>query len=226
MPSRPVNLTATPTASLPNRLVFSMGCHSALSVTDALVAQAQTLDWPQAYSREGAAYLGNTTFGYGDTTVVAYTEELNRLFAEQVRAGGPIGDALRLAKNEYFSTRGVFGVYDEKAMAAFTLYGMPMWSIGAVPQTAGVEAGSAGGPQPLAVGSGATTLAIPTTTTGTDPITGLPIESFDASPDFTRIPPTGSAYYLSGDSGVQVSHLRPIQPKLVVELGERRRTAR
>ena len=104
-------------------------------------------------------------------------------------------------------------------MAEFTLYGLPMWSIGAVPQAAGVEAGGAGGPQPLEVGSGSTTLAIPTTTTGTDPITGLPIESFDASPDFTRIPPTGSSYYLSGDSGVQVSHLRPIQPKLVVELG-------
>ena len=58
----------------------------------------------------------------------------------QVRAGGPIGDALRLAKQEYFSTRGVFGVYDEKAMAAFTLYGLPMWSIGAAPQPQSTDA--------------------------------------------------------------------------------------
>ena len=158
---------------------------------------------------------GNTTFGYGDTNVVAYSEELNRLLAEQVRAGGQIGDALRLAKNEYFSTRGVFGVYDEKAMAAFTLYGMPMWSIGAPMQPASVVTG---GIQPLEAASGASTLAIPTTTVGTDPVTGLPIEKFDASPAFTQVPPTGTSYYLRGDSGVQVSHLRPIQPKLVIEL--------
>ena len=129
---------------------------------------------------------GNTTFGYGDTNVVAYSEELNRLLAEQVRAGGPIGDALRLAKNEYFSTRGVFGVYDEKAMAAFTLYGMPMWSIGAPMQPASVVTG---GIQPLEAASGASTLAIPTTTVGTDPVTGLQVEQFDASPAFTQVPP-------------------------------------
>ena len=192
-----------------------MGCHAGLSVGDALVAQ-QVLDWPQGYSREGATYLGNTTFGYGDTNVVAYSEELNRLLAEQVRAGGQIGDALRLAKNEYFSTRGVFGVYDEKAMAAFTLYGMPMWSIGAPTQPASVVTG---GIQPLEAASGASTLAIPATTVGTDPVTGLPIEKFDASPAFTQVPPSGTSYFLRGDSGVQVSHLRPIQPKMVIELG-------
>ena len=215
VPFTTTNLTATAAATLPNRLVFSMGCHAGLSVGDALVAQ-QALDWPQGYSREGATYLGNTTFGYGDTNVVAYSEELNRLLAEQVRAGGPIGDALRLAKNEYFSTRGVFGVYDEKAMAAFTLYGMPMWSIGAPTQPASVVTG---GIQPLEAASGASTLAIPATTVGTDPVTGLPIEQFDASPAFTQVPPSGTSYFLRGDSGVQVSHLRPIQPKMVIELG-------
>ena len=62
-------------------------------------------------------------------------------------------------------------------------------------------------------------LAIPTTTTGVDPVTGLAIEAFDASPAFTSVtPPGGTGTYLRGDSGVQVSHLRPIQPKLVVEL--------
>ena len=215
VPFTTTNLTSTVAATLPNRLVFSMGCHAGLSVGDALVAQ-QVLDWPQGYSREGATYLGNTTFGYGDTNVVAYSEELNRLLAEQVRAGGPIGDALRLAKNEYFSTRGVFGVYDEKAMAAFTLYGMPMWSIGAPTQPASVVTG---GIQPLEAASGASTLAIPATTVGTDPVTGLQVEQFDASPAFTQVPPSGSSYFLRGDSGVQVSHLRPIQPKMVIELG-------
>ena len=63
-------------------------------------------------------------------------------------------------------------------MAAFTLYGLPMWSIGAVPQAQSIEAGGA---QPLEVGSAAAPLAIPTTTTGTDPVTGLAIEAFDAT---------------------------------------------
>ena len=214
-PFTTTDLTATAAATLPNRLVFSMGCHAGLSVADAIVGQ-QALDWPQAYSAEGATYLGNTTFGYGDSLVVAYSEELNRLLAEQIRAGGPIGDALRLAKQAYFSTRGVFGVYDEKAMAAFTLYGLPMWSIGAVPQAQSAE--TEGGVQTLEQSASAAPLAIPTTTTGTDPVTGLAVEAFDATPAFTSVPAGANGSFLRGDSGVQVSHLRPIQPKLVIEL--------
>ncbi len=217
------DLTADSAPTLPDRLVFSMGCHAGLSVADTLIAQG--LDWPQAYEREGATYLGNTTFGYGDTAVVSYSEELNHMLAEQVASGGPIGDALRLAKNEYFSTRGVFSVYDEKAMAAFTLYGLPMWSIGPVPQTQSVAAADgvqplarATAPAPRSTASSSATLAIPTTTVGTDPITGLQVERFDASPAFTSVT-TSAGTYLRGDSGVQVSHLRPIEPKLVVELG-------
>ena len=136
-----------------------------------------------------------------------------------MRAGGPIGDALRLAKNEYFSTRGVFGVYDEKAMAAFTLYGMPMWSIGAPYRSRpSIEAAVASSRSrwPRARRRSRS----PRPPSGTDPVTGLPIEKFDASPAFTPVPPAPrSSYYLRGDSGVQVSHLRPIQPKLVIELG-------
>jgi Tol biopolymer transport system component len=213
------DLVADTAATLSNGLVFSMGCHAGLSVADALIGQG--LDWPQAYLREGATYLGNTTFGYGDTAVVAYSEELNRLLAEQVASGGPIGDALRFAKNEYFSTRGVFGVYDEKAMAAFTLYGLPMWSVGAVPQAQSLgEAGlhTLARTARSASAAAAAPLAIPTTTVGNDPVTGLEVEQFDASPAFASVSTAGGTF-LRGDSGVQVSHLRPVQPKLVIELG-------
>src|SRR5438552_15687970 len=92
------------TSSLANRLVFSMGCHAGLSVADATVtAGATTLDWPQAYAQKSAgAYLGNTGFGYGDTLVVAYSEELNRLFAQRIAAGSTVGDALAAAKQAYY----------------------------------------------------------------------------------------------------------------------------
>ena len=51
------DLTATAAPNLSNALVFSMGCHAGLDVSDAIVG-VQTLDWPQAYGREGATYLG------------------------------------------------------------------------------------------------------------------------------------------------------------------------
>ena len=35
----------------------------------------------------------------------------------------------RAAKQAYYGELGVFGVYDEKAMAEFTLYGLPMWGV-------------------------------------------------------------------------------------------------
>ena len=75
------------------------------------------------------AYLGNTGYGYGDSLVVAYSEELNRLFAQRIAAGSTVGNAIVAAKQDYFGGLGVFGVYDEKSMAEFTLYGLPMWSV-------------------------------------------------------------------------------------------------
>ena len=153
---------AASTSSRTNRLIFSMGCHAGLNVADSIVTagtSVSTIDWPQAYMgwATGAtpdqnaktlgvgAYLGNTGFGYGDTYIVAYSEEVNGLFAQRIAAGSAVGDALVGAKQEYFGGRGVFGVYDEKAMGEFTLYGLPMWSVsgpsgGAAPTPAAAPA--------------------------------------------------------------------------------------
>ncbi|HEY6584811.1 MAG TPA: DNRLRE domain-containing protein, partial [Gaiellaceae bacterium] len=48
-------------ASLERAVIFSMGCHSALSASDASVASAAAaVDWPQTYAGKGAAaYAGN-----------------------------------------------------------------------------------------------------------------------------------------------------------------------
>jgi len=210
--------------SLANRLVFSMGCHAGLSVADSevLAAGASTLDWPQAYAQKGVgAYLGNTGYGYGDTLVVAYSEELNRLFAQRIASGSTVGDALAAAKQAYFAETGVFGVYDEKAMAEFTDYGLPMWSVSApagaggaaTQQLAGADALAA--PQTQAPAAPAASAA--SNGVITDQATGLDAETFSVDPANTPHM-TSSGKYWSGPDGVQVTQLRPIQPKQLVSL--------
>ena len=189
-------------ASLQRAVVFSMGCHSALSVSDAAVAQA--IDWPQTYADKGAAaYAGNLGFGYGDSVTVAYSEALNVRLAQGLRNGLPIGEALVEAKQGYLASSGIVGVYDEKAMSELALYGLPMWSLGGAttPST----------PPPLP--SGVTLLS-----TDPDPITGLMTDHYRSQPALNQQPPTIGGTYWTGPSGVQVTHLRPLQPKAAFQV--------
>ncbi len=222
LPVGPVNAPAGTTGKLANRLVFSMGCHSGLSVSDATVT-ANTYDWAQAYARNGVGtYLGNTGYGYGDSLVVAYSEQLDAIFAQKIGAGSTVGNALAAAKQEYFGGLGVFGVYDEKAMAEFTLYGLPMWSVtqpGGTLAPLSVEtapAATSGGTQLLSVQAAA---AAPTSSSVvTDSATGLQAEAFVLD----NIANTSSASTLgtfwTGPDGVQVTHYRPLQPKAFVDV--------
>ena len=103
---------------------------------------SNNLDWAQIFAQKGAAdYAGNTGYGYGDTTTIAYSEDLNSRFAANAVAGAAtnltganltIGEALTVAKQEYKGALGIVGVYDEKAMAELTLYGLPMYRIGGI----------------------------------------------------------------------------------------------
>jgi hypothetical protein len=207
---------AASTASVANRLVFSMGCHAGLSVADSIVT-ADTLDWPEEYADKGVgAYLGNTGYGYGDSLVVAYSEEINKLFAQDIAAGSTVGDVLVAAKQSYFGGLGVFGVYDEKAMAEFTLYGLPMWSVTGPPLAPMRTLDAA------RKASGASAAA-PADPIVHDAATGLDAETFSVDPVNTPVPaltepqPSGGRYW-TGEDGVQVTHLRPVQPKLYVPL--------
>ncbi|HVD25014.1 MAG TPA: DNRLRE domain-containing protein, partial [Gaiellaceae bacterium] len=95
-------------ASLERAVVFSMGCHSGLSASDASVAGAAAADWAQAFAGKGAAaYAGNLGYGYGDTVTVAYSEALNVRLAEGLRDGLPIGEALVEAKQGYLADLGL-----------------------------------------------------------------------------------------------------------------------
>ncbi len=206
------------TSPLTNRLVFSMGCHAGLSVADSIVTAGSTLDWPQAYAQKGAgAYLGNTGYGYGDSLVVAYSEELNRLFAQNISAGSAVGDALASAKQAYFGELGVFGVYDEKSMAEFTLYGLPMWSVTAPPTGGAAAQTTAAAPLRTTAAKTAPTIAQPLSVV-TDPTTGLDAETFSVDPTNTEHSAGAAGTFWSGPDGVQVTHLRPIQPKQLVSL--------
>jgi Tol biopolymer transport system component len=208
--------------SLANRLIFSMGCHAGLSVADSIVT-ASTLDWPETFAQKGtSAFLGNTGFGFGDSLVVAYSEELSKLFAQRIAAGSSVGEALAAAKQAYYGELGVFGVYDEKAMAEFTLYGLPMWTVTGPPPTGGSSAPSFAASDSLtaAQAQGTSTANAAATPLGlvTDPATGLDAETFSVDPTNTQHS-TAQGDYWSGPDEVQVTHLRPIQPKAFVTLG-------
>jgi Tol biopolymer transport system component len=191
-------------ATLERAVVFSMGCHAGLSASDASVGGAVAADWAQVFAGKGtAAYAGNLGYGYGDTLTVAYSEALNVRLAEGLRDGLPIGEALVEAKQGYLANLGLVGVYDEKAMSELALYGLPMWSLDVAPAT-----------DPPALPAGVTRLS-----TDTDPVTGLVVDRYRSQPALPSADVSGSTYW-TGPSGLQVTHLRPVQPKAEFEVAD------
>ncbi len=127
------------------RLVFSMGCHSGLSVPDEQAVELPAdspidvkLDLPQAMMRQGGLYVGSSGYGYGDTEGIAGTEALIGDFAREMVGGtgsstgtaaASIGLALAQAKQQYFSTLSAVTPYDQKSSVEFTMYGMPQYKL-------------------------------------------------------------------------------------------------
>jgi len=216
--------TLAPTSSFNGRILFSMGCHAGLNVPDPFLAGTRGLgDWPQTFQGLGAAvFIGNSGFGYGDSDIAAYSEDLNARFAEHLAEGFEAGQALTLAKQEFKSELGIVGVYDEKAMVELTLYGMPMYRIGRLtPPAAATASAKATGARVLSAGStgaGLSTAAAAAglLTTSVDPVTGLVVESFAVDQNFTgrRVDRLRGSFY-RGRNGVYITHLRPLEPKAV-----------
>lgn len=132
------DFTGTYASRLPDRsVIFSMGCHAGLSVSDVQLG-VTSLDWAELYAEGDSPWLAHTTYGYGDTEIVAYSERLAELFAGQLvelaaaDGSGPasLGDAIRIAKQDYLASTLVLSPYDEKILQSFTYYGLPMYSIG------------------------------------------------------------------------------------------------
>ncbi len=148
------------TRSTSGRVVFTMGCHSALPVSDFVVGDVLKPDWAQSYAQTGAVvYMGNTGFGLGDTAAVLYSEKLNVLFAERLDGTMTVGQALAFAKQEYAATPTLSG-YHLKVIDQASMMGLPMYRVG--------TAGIAPPPNPAI--------------TSTDSATGLPTASFNISP--------------------------------------------
>jgi hypothetical protein len=118
-------------------LVYSVGCHSGLSVPESAIVNPSsnsryTADWVNAILKQGGNLVGNTGYGYGDTEAVAYSEKLALFYTEalgrDLGANNPtLGDSLALAKRRFVESAGAgsFSAFDEKAMLEWTLYGLP-----------------------------------------------------------------------------------------------------
>jgi hypothetical protein len=97
--------TSLKALALANSLVFSMGCHAGLNVTDRDSYAADpgmgitpALDFPQAMAQQRAIYLASTGFGLGDDQGIAGTERLMGIFTEKLMEDNlNVGDALKSA---------------------------------------------------------------------------------------------------------------------------------
>jgi hypothetical protein len=180
---------------LARRIILSMGCHAGTNVPDVYVgASPRKLDWAQAFAQQGAVFVSNTGFGYGDTELVAYSEKLQRELAKRLRNGATIADALRFAKQSYLAD-GLTSVYDPKVLMQTVFYGLPYMRLAGtfVPEVPPVA--------PVL---------------GTDPKTGLLASelSVDAPPTLVT---TGPFYVVNGQDPLTADG-RPVQPRTDVDI--------
>ena len=227
-------LTSTEIAGAPptflGKLVFSMGCHAGLSVPDRQVESVaedvdMRLDVAQAVARKQGVLVASTGFGFGDTEAIAGTEALIGTFADQAttadeasgavpETGQPIGLALAAAKRQYLGSLSSVTPYDEKSSIQFTMYGMPQYRLACTthPPVDGLQ--SFGFDPQAASFDG----AIPST-----PVT-LTVADGTATPrDYTvtlkEVSRSRTARYLAASGDCQATSDRPIQPRLVIDLG-------
>ena len=134
--NRQSNLVTTTdiTAAMSGRLGFSLGCHSGPRRLGRDLRRRQPaalrLGAGDARARVPPAGSGNTGYGLGDTTDVAYSERLHALFSRKLDGTLTLGQALEQAKQDYLGTLGVHDRYDAKVMMEATLYGLPMLKLG------------------------------------------------------------------------------------------------
>ncbi len=182
-----------------------MGCHAGLNVSDVIVGSSNAIapDWAQTLSDQGAVFGGNTGYGLGDDTAVAYSERLMSLFATHLDGSMRVGEAWKQAIQDYWGSLGPLSVYDEKVMEEATFYGLPFYGVGAAP-----------GPVPLAAKTKAASLSAPVVSAiAPDPITGTDAAAFTVSPSFTKVDaPHGRGSYYRGDDGVMAVNYRPSSP--------------
>ena len=192
--------TAANSVPVGARLVFSMGCHSGLSVPDAEQPGIGT-DFAQALSSRGAALVGSTGFGYGDAVTPGAGEKLLADFTRGLDGHATIGQALIDAKQRYYADSGLYGPYDDKVLGETTFYGIPFYRPGPV----------ATNPNPAE--------------TATTPVPGSSLDSADLSvdPSFSRVDTARGSYFVAnrptgGSFDPQSTANRPVQPRLDADI--------
>lgn len=211
-------------------LIFSMGCHAGLNVSGFLSGspgKELTEDWAEVLTGNGAVFIANTGYGYGDTETVALSERLMVLFARSLLGESrDAGQALALAQHEYFGSLGVYSVYDEKVLMQSTFYGLPMYTL-----LGGSPGAASNNPLPTddkstAGLSSSVVIVSPdlepraATTTPSATYWTATFESryrWEAEAEFASHPVAAAAY--------TTVHDRPIQPQLAVDVTQEHRTA-
>src|SRR6266545_1506080 len=182
-------------------IAFSIGCHAGLSVDDVWVTgpDQTTLDWAKEFADKKSLFDGNTGYGYGDSDTIAYTEKLALNLTQNLGPSMSVGQAIALAKQQYYASLGAWGVFDAKSVEQFTPYGLPMYVIGPSGQVAGPTPPSPDHPldeeEDPDTGLRTSTFTLPTLHSAT---------AVDA--------PSGGQYYPGPTGLVQAEHFRPFEP--------------
>jgi len=208
-------------------LVFSVGCQSGLNVSDRWYQPGTPFtgaDWAQMFAREGAAFIGNTGFGYGDVDLLAYSERLMFNFVRQLGydgAGVPsVGGALLEAKQQYFNEKaaGTLSAYDEKLLAEMTLYGLPMQKVQLPDQTnvepdgTSADVAPTGPAQPVVAAVAAADAAVLVGPAPAAPIPGLTQTPLNLDITYTQETYSRGSYYRVNGGTTLESGERPVLP--------------
>ena len=232
---------------LTGKLVFSMGCHAGLNAPDTRIGVGADetgridprLDIAQAIALQKGVLVASTGFGFGDTETVAGTEALIGTFADEATTAGAdtvldgnnvgpaqsIGLALAAAKRDYLGSLSTMTPYDEKSSIQFTMYGMPQYRL--VCKAHQPNATTSTGVNNAA--SASFSLRGFQQTEQEEALVPAIFELYidDGTPEGRTVRATldevagsdGSSRYITADGRDQATSGKPIQPRLVVDLG-------
>ncbi|HRO23163.1 MAG TPA: hypothetical protein PLR07_02565, partial [Promineifilum sp.] len=196
--------------------------------------------WAQMFAGEGATFIGNTGFGYGDVDLLAYSERLMLNFVQHLgynplsNAGGnpSVGGSLMEAKQQYYNSlaAGSLSVYDEKVLSEMTLYGLPMQKI-QLPNQTDVEPGTAGEANAHSVTTSMAGVAEINASSNAPSIMaavpGLDQTTLNLSFDYTLQNTSRGGYYqIQGQNGLYQTAERPVLPLTTVNRDSADKVAR
>lgn len=192
--------------SLAGSLIVTVGCHSGVSAPF-------SQDWAETFSaaRVGA-FVGVTTYGYGDTEQVAFSERLADLFVQQLNRSATVGEAFRRAKSLYVAERGTLSSYDYKVLASMTLYGMAGYRVanpnGSLPVSQPPTVATEG----LASGS---SVSAASQAEGNSVVSN----AFVARPQLDAVVTGPKGRYYSASGGVTTNSGEPVLPRASIDAG-------